>query len=222
MLMTQKTFKHNNQFLKMAVGKTAPKNTQRTIWIEPVNRTNRFIDTKKIIEIEAKEIIHNYQSFNNNYEPKKFKAAAEKLNLIVKNNTTHDYWRGERFYAKKNIPDGIYELSQNTSITDSLAVAKKFTQKKQKLYDHYDIYSPNTKTVTQPTLESPKKGTLLKVTVPAGVDIIKIPENHEFFLYENEYVIPAGTLVRIETQGTHIHVLSPQEEHNERLKANKI
>ena len=218
MLITQKITKHNNHFLKEPFNKILPKNTQRKIWIEPVNRKNRFIDTRKIIKTEAQAIIHNHQILNNCYDLARLKTAAEKLNLIFRNNTTHDYWRGETFHAKKNIPNGIYELSRNISITDSLAVSKKFTQKPQKLYEHYDMFFSSAKTVIAPDLEHFKKGTLLKIIVPAGVDIIKIPENHAFLLHENEYVIPAGTLVRIEKQGTHIYVLSPQEEYKERLK----
>ena len=60
--------------------------------------------------------------------------------------------------------------------------------------------------------------TLTSIETVCENGIIKIPENHAFLLHENEYVIPAGTLVRIEKQGTHIYVLSPQEEYKERLK----
>ena len=102
-------------------------------------------------------------------------------------------------------------------MTDSLTASNKFIKKKQKFYDMYDTFSLKNPIPLETNPATPA-GTVLKITVPAGVELIKIPENHEYSIFENEYVIPAGTLVKTEKQGTHIHVLSPKEERKERLK----
>ncbi len=156
-------------------------------------------------------------------------AIAKILNLVETLPETTTFLRGERFYEMRDIPDGIYELSKNTSITPTIYGANRFSgiqyNSFQDVTDHLQsIKNQFISFVSGNNYENPKKGRIITVTVPKNSDLIKIiPFDMDDFVPEYrsfipEYVIPVGTLIRSENKGQNITVLSPTEEKQVRSK----
>jgi hypothetical protein len=222
--MIQQNFKHT--LIKI----TQSKSVIRTLYVAPVKKTQRVSNLKidDYTEKQAQAIIVEH-IINKSSENNDLYHIAKKINLIETLLHTTTFLRGESFYETRDIPDGIYELDKNTSITPTTYGAKRFSgiqyNNVQDVTDHLQsIINKFISFAQGKDYQNPKKGRIITVTVPQNCDLIKIipfdMDNSmpEYTSFIPEYVIPAGTLIRSENKGQNITVLSQAEEQQERPK----
>ena len=178
------------------IARKPSKTESRYLWVKPITGNTKqakqthqkikdsMISKKPMSSKDAHALIaaHVSQTSTEVYkEPtvKQMTMAASSLNLMIKLPSTTEFWRGECIEKSKILPNGLYELTKHTSVTNSFNVAFAFSR------DVSDFYP----------FKKSKENCIIKFIIPASFPMIKIPES---YLDEGEHLLLKGTLISVE------------------------